>query len=145
MVNATLAAFATFYILSLGTNDDTSSFFNDRFSLIGNLFLMAVPLAWLIGPFVGMGGISFWLRSNRPLSALLFWVFLLLSIVGTTLLAADQAAWIAADNRHMGQRLAPFLIAFGQWAVVSLVALITVPIFYFSKANPKQIDSEDQG
>lgn len=144
LVNSAFAAFATFYILATGTNDDPSSFWNDRFSFIENLVLMAIPITWLIGPYAGMGGLAFWLRSNRRLSARLFGIFLLLSIIGVTLLAADQAVWIDSDNRRMGQRVAPFLIAFGQWAAVALVALITVPIFYFSKANPKQIETEDQ-
>ena len=129
ILTSLLAGLATIYILQPG--------WEPQFSFFENLFLMAVPLAFMTGPYLGLGVLAFWLRSNFRLSVVLFVIVVVLSILCLGCIAVDQDAWRNRARFQGGQRMLPFVIALGHWFLFLLTAIITLAIFYLSKRDTK--------
>ncbi|MDG2103201.1 MAG: hypothetical protein P8J91_05575, partial [Pirellulaceae bacterium] len=103
ILTSLLAGLATIYILQPG--------WETQFSFFENLFSMAVPLAFVTGPYLGFGALAFWLRSNFLLSVVLFVIVVVLSIVCLGCIAVDPDAWRNGVRLEEGERMLPFIIA----------------------------------
>lgn len=137
LVTVSLAIGLIFYIYF-----PSGGWFDRRFSLLENLFLTAVPVSFIFGPYLGFGILAYWIRANRTLSSILLGVIVLLSVVGVACTAVDQTAYLARDKAIEGQRMIPFLIALGEWAAFFVVSLIMLLLFYVakSKSTPSMAD-----
>ena len=129
ILTSLLAGLATIYILQPS--------WETQFSFFENLFSMAVPLAYVTGPYLGFGALAFWLRSNLRLSVVLFVIVVVLSIVCLGCIAVDPDAWRNGVRLEEGERMLPFIIASWHWFLFFLTAIITLLVFYLSKKDTK--------
>ena len=129
ILTSLLAGLATIYILQPG--------WETQFSFVENLLLMAVPLAFMTGPYLGFGALAFWLRSNFRLSVALFVIVVFSSVLCLGCIAVDQDAWRNNASFEQGQRMLPFVIALGHWFLFLVTAIITLLVFYLSKKDTK--------
>ena len=124
-------AFAGYNIVA-GTENWGPSFF-------AAVLMFAVATTLLACPYVVLGILAFLMRSHRALSATLFSVILLISVLGITLLSLETHAYL---NRNKAlpeaTNLGIFFVGVVQWISAILLSCIMLPVYlYLGSVNPQ--------
>ena len=102
--------------------------------------MCTVAAALLVGPYVLLGVLAFFVRSNRALSTTLFVFILLVSLFGTTFLSLEIQAYLnRSEEVAGGTDLGLLFVGVVQWISAILLSCIVVPVyFYLGSRNPKR-------
>ncbi|MGI9494413.1 MAG: hypothetical protein ACR2NK_00035 [Mariniblastus sp.] len=106
-------------------------------SLLAAALMFTVAAVLLVGPYIILCILAFFVRSHRTLSATLLVFILLVSVLGTTSHLWKTQVYL---NRNKalpeGTDLGIFFVGFMQWMSTILLSCIVLPVyFYLSRRN----------